>query len=169
MLRNDNTEQRVGRTSENDRYLLEIFNLQRRSDSLVVSGKKSRFNDTELRLLNEIIMAEREGKRLISTQLASRLGVTRSAVSQIVNRMEQNGVVQRVADALDRKVAYIVMTDETMQSYQAELKTVKTFIGKAVKSYGVEKFNTLCEMMDEFLDAIEQEKKTCGCKDGKKE
>ena len=112
---------------------------------------------------------EREGKRLISTQLASRLGVTRSAVSQIVNRMEQNGVVQRVADALDRKVAYIVMTDETMQSYQAELKTVKTFIGKAVKSYGVEKFNTLCEMMDEFLDAIEQEKKTCGCKDGKKE
>lgn len=161
MLRNDSTEKRVGRTSENDRYLSAIFALQKRNDALVVSTKKSRFNDTELRLLGEIILAEREGKRVISTQIAKRLGITRSAVSQIVNRMERDGVVKRVPDAVDRKVAYIVMTEETLTAYQAELKEVKTFIGKAVKDYGVEKFNQLCQMMDEFLDVIEKEKAEC--------
>lgn len=158
MLRDDSTKKRVGRTSENDRYLTAIFELKKRSDSLVVCDKKSRFNDTELRLLGEIILAERDGKRLISTQLATRLGITRSAVSQLVNRMEKEGVVKRVPDAVDRKIAYIVIAEETISAYQAELKTAKSFIGKAVKEYGVEKFNQLCEMMNEFLDTIEKGK-----------
>lgn len=158
MLRDDSTKKRVGRTSENDRFLTAIFELKRRSDSLVVCDKKSRFNDTELRLLGEIILAERDGKRLISTQLATRLGITRSAVSQLVNRMEKEGVVKRVPDAVDRKVAYIVIAEETFIEYQAEIKTVKAFIGKVVKEYGVEKFNLLCEMMNEFFDVVEKEK-----------
>ena len=168
MLRDDSTKKRVGRTSENDRYLTAIFELKRRSDSLVVSDKKNCFNDTELRLLGEIILAERNGKRLISTQLATRLGITRSAVSQLVNRMEKDGVVKRVPDAVDRKVAYIVITEETLTAYQAELKEVKAFIGKAVKDYGVEKFSQLCQMMDEFLDVIEKEKTECEDKCNKK-
>lgn len=158
MLRDDSTEKRVGRTSENDRYLSAIFTLQKRNDALVVCNKKSRFSDTELRLLGEIILAEREGKRLISTQLADRLGITRSAVSQIVNRMEKDGVVKRIPDAVDRKIAYVIMTEETLQEYQAELKSVKGFIGKIVREYGVEKFNALCQMMDEFLTLIEKKK-----------
>ncbi|MBE5747257.1 MAG: MarR family transcriptional regulator [Clostridiales bacterium] len=168
MRRNDSTEKRVGRTSENDRYLSAIFMLKQRSDALVLCDKKSPFSDTELRLLGEIILAEREGKRLISTQIADRLGITRSAVSQIVNRMEENGVVKRVPDAVDRKIAYVVMTEETMQAYAAELKVLKTFIGKTVKEYGVEKFYTLCEMMNEFLTVVEKEKEQSSCKSCKK-
>ncbi|MBQ7770364.1 MAG: MarR family transcriptional regulator [Clostridia bacterium] len=158
MRRNDSTEKRAGRTTENDRYLTALFTLKRRSDALVVSSKNSRFNDTELRLLGEILLAEREGKRLISTQLATRLGITRSAVSQIVNRMEQEGVVKRVADAVDRKIAYVVITEETLTAYQAELKVAKAFIGKIVKEYGTEKFATLYNLMGEFFDIIEKEK-----------
>ena len=158
MLRNDTTEKRIGRTSENDRYLSAIFALKKRRESLAVCTNKSRFNDTELHLLGEIILAEREGKRLISTQLAQRVGVTRSAISQIVNRMEKEGIVARVPDAVDRKVAYIVMTEKTEREYQEDLKAVKSFIGRVVKDYGVEKFHTLCKMMDEFLDSIEEEK-----------
>ncbi len=158
MLRDDSTKKRLGRTSENDRFLAAIFAFQKRRDGLVVCTKKSRFNDTELRLLNEIILAEREGKRLISTQLATRLGITRSAISQIVNRMEKEGVVKRVPDAVDRKIAYIVMTEKTEIEYQAELKASKSFVGKVVREYGVEKFEMLCKMMDEFLDVIEKEK-----------
>lgn len=167
MLRNDSTEKRVGRVTENERYLAAIFTLQKRSDELRVCTKKSRFNDTELRLLNEILFAEREGKRLISTQLATRLGITRSAVSQIVNKMEKDGVVQRVPDAVDRKIAYIVMSEETLQAYQEELKEIKNFLGKTVKAYGVEKFTALCELMDEFLSTMEKEKEALGSKSAK--
>ena len=162
MIRNDSTEKRVGRTSENDRYVAAIFALQKRRDALAISTKKSRFNDTELRLLNEIVMAEREGKRLISTQLATRLGLTRSAISQIVQRMEKEGVLQRIPDAVDRKIAYVIMSEETFTAYQAQLKFTKTFLGKCVKEYGVEKFNLLCETMSEFLDIVEKNKTEMG-------
>ncbi|MFQ7077253.1 MAG: MarR family transcriptional regulator [Christensenellaceae bacterium] len=47
-------------------------------------------------LLGEVILAGYDGKRIISTQLVARLGVTRSAVSQMVNKLEARGIVRRV-------------------------------------------------------------------------
>ena len=84
-----------------------VFSLLKKREEIIISDKKTRFSNTELRLLFEILTAKYEGKRLISTQLAKRLGVTRSAISQIVNRLEEEGVVRRVADDVDRKIAYI--------------------------------------------------------------
>ena len=148
----------VKRTSENEKYLHQIFQLLKKRENAAIAGKKGAFNDTELRLLGEILSARVEGKRLISTQLASILGVTRSAISQIVNRLEARGVVKRVADSVDRKIAYIEATDEVLVEYEREIKIAAAFAGSVVKKYGVEKFRSLCELADEFLTLLEKEK-----------
>lgn len=49
------------------------------------------FNNTEMRLIGTIILNDECGKKLISTQIADNLGITRSAVSQIVNKLEKKG------------------------------------------------------------------------------
>ena len=102
--------------------------------SLAVSAKETHFSDTELRLIAEILSATYEGKRLISTQLADMLGITRSAVSQIVNNLEKRNVVKRVADDVDRKIAYIELTEEAMESYLADLKIYEPFIERVVET-----------------------------------
>ena len=148
----------------NEKYLNKIFHLLKKRENVAITGKKGGFNDTELRLIEEILSAKVEGKRLISTQLATALGVTRSAISQIVNRLEERGVVKRVADDVDRKIAYIEVTDEILTQYQQEIKICADFAGGVVKKYGVEKFNTMCDMVNEFLDLLGEEKK---CVQGK--
>lgn len=148
----------VKRMSESEKYLHSVFSILKRSENLVISDKKAHFNDTELRLLGEVLRAKYADERLISTQLAKRLGVTRSAISQIVNRLESEGVVKRVPDDVDRKIAYIEVTDETMDLYNEELKTAKTFVNKVVKQFGTEKFDTMCELFDEFMNTLEEEK-----------
>ena len=65
------------------------------------------FNNTEMLMMCEIVVAKQEGRRLISSRLAEMLNITRSAVSQIVNKLESRNVVRRVPDAKDRKIAYI--------------------------------------------------------------
>lgn len=153
------TEQNtVKKMTANEKYLQQIFFLLKKRDGAVVLGKKSSFNDTELRLLAEILSARAEGRRLISTQLASILGITRSAISQIVNRLEDRGVVTRVADDVDRKIAYIEVTDKVIEQYEKEIKATADLAGNIVKKYGVEKFQTLCDMLDEFLSLLEEEK-----------
>ncbi|MBQ7948993.1 MAG: MarR family transcriptional regulator [Clostridia bacterium] len=146
------------RATGNEKYLNDIFTMMRNMDNLTVADKDTRFNSTELRLLGEILAAKYVGKRLISTQLAKLLGITRSAISQIVNRLEEQGIVKRVADEVDRKIAYIEITEETLETYGEDLKICVDFVGRCVKKFGVAKFNEMCEAFEQFCALVEIEK-----------
>ena len=57
-------------------YLGKIQNMTRTMQNVVfVRGKKS-FNNSEMRMLEEIVAADKKGERLISTELADKVGVT---------------------------------------------------------------------------------------------
>lgn len=149
------TEKRV---VGDEKYLNDIFTIMKSMDNLTVADKKTRFNSTEIRMIGEILAARYVGKRLISTQLAQLLGITRSAVSQIVNRLEAQGVVKRVADEVDRKIAYVEITEEILEAYGEDLKVYANFAGRVVKKFGVEKFNRMCEDFQEFCSLVDEER-----------
>ena len=137
---------------KNEEYLSKIFSILRKRDEIVIVDKKTFFNKTELRLIGEIVSAQTEGKHLISTQLAKRLGVTRSAISQIVNRLETRGVVIRVADEKDKKIAYVELSDSIAEKYGEDISRSLEFIGKVVKEFGEDKFNQLYELFVSFIE-----------------
>lgn len=142
----------------NEKYLNGIFTMMKNMDNLSIADKSTRFNSTEMRMIGEIMASRYVGKRLISTQLAQLLGITRSAVSQIVNRLEEQRILKRVADEVDRKIAYIEMTDEALETYGKDLEICVDFVGRVVNKFGVEKFNNMCAAFEEFceLAAVEQ-------------
>lgn len=146
---------------KNGKYFKALFDLTKRSNAITLCGKDSEFNDTEIRLFSEIIKAKHSGERLISTRLADLLGVTRSAISQMVNRLEANGMVQRVADNVDRKIAYIEMTELAEARYEEVRRALYSFTGKCVDRFGEEKFDQVCALLDEFITIVEDEKKQC--------
>lgn len=147
------TEKAVfGHGGKNEEYLAKIFSILRKRDEIVIVDEKTYFNKTELRLLREIVSAKTEGNRLISTQLAKRLGVTRSAVSQIVNRLEARGVLTRVSDEKDRKIAYIELSDSIVKQYGEDISRSLTFIGKVVAEFGEDNFNRMYELFNSFVE-----------------
>ena len=154
--------------SANEKYLHQLFYLLQKRENAAVARKKDAFNDTELRLLGTILSAKARGERLISTRLADMLGITRSAISQIVNRLEARGAVKRVADDVDRKIAYIEASEDIEEKYQQTMKMYTAFTGKVIKKYGAEKFQILCDMVDEFFQVFEEEKKSFEIKPNKK-
>ena len=144
------------REATNEEYLAKIFSLFKRRDELVLTDEDSPFNNTELRIISEIFVAKTAGKRLISTQLAKCLGVTRSAISQIVNRLEERGVVKRVADDVDRKIAYVEITDAFMETCDETLQKTLSYAGKIVKKFGEEKFERMCKMYEDFIVTVQK-------------
>ena len=146
------------RSTGNEKYLNGIFSMMKNMDNLSIADKSTRFNSTEMRMIGEIMAFRYVGKRLISTQLAQLLGITRSAVSQIVNRLESQNILKRVADEVDRKIAYIEITDEALELYGEDLNVCVDFVGRVVNKFGVEKFNNMCAAFEEFceLAAVEQ-------------
>ena len=86
-----------------EKYMYMLFSLMKKREDIVISDKKTQFNSTEIRLLFEILSAKHEGKRLISTRLASLLGITRSAVSQIVELLFEHSTRRVLIKGLQRK------------------------------------------------------------------
>lgn len=150
------------KTKENaagkEKYLNALFAILRKTESISLAVQKTRFNSTEIRLIGEILDARYIGKRLISTQLAKLLEVTRSAISQIVSRLEKQGVLKRVADEVDRKIAYIELTDEALASYDADLKVYANSVNNVVEKFGEERFERMCTLFNEFYELAEAEK-----------
>lgn len=142
----------------NEQYLNAVFSLMKKRDGIILSDKNARFSDTELRFISAVLWAKQRGERIISIQLAKRLGVTRAAISQIVQRLEAEGVVKRLPDEVDRKIAYIEITDETIESYKKDIQACSELIGGVIEKFGEEKFLQMKGLLEEFLEIMEEAK-----------
>ena len=112
--------------------------------------------------------AKAAGNPIISTQLATRLGITRSAVSQIVNRLEEQGVLRRLAADDDKKIAYVEIDETVAKTYKNEIEKCYDIVEAVVRDYGEKKFEQLSVLYSEFMELMSQHvaqfKKSCKCK-----
>ena len=140
---------------ENKEYLRQLFAVLKGMESLMDLGGKHDLNTTEIRLISEIIFAGVEGRRLISTQLATRLGVTRSAISQMVNTLESRGVVCRVADEVDKKIAYIELTEWAQAHFKEDIACYTDFVAQLVARFGEARLKKMISLMTDFVKTVE--------------
>lgn len=146
---------------ENKEYLHKIFEMFRAVEYSINAQRHERYNNTEIRLLNEIVYAASNGERLISTQLASRLGITRSAVSQIVSSLEKDGAIRRVPDEVDKKIAYVELTEKMKVAYKGIVEVYTDFVGKVIAYMGVGKMDKFLALSDEFSEAVKKASEAC--------
>lgn len=140
---------------DTDEYINKlIFYLKRIKDCNKIN-KKHPFNNTEMQLIGEIATANMEGKSVISTELSASLGVTRSAISQMINRLEAKNVVKRVSAKNDRKKIYIELTDRTKEQYAEEKKAVCNRFDKIIELMGEDEMNKLMELIEKFIECQE--------------
>jgi len=114
---------------------------------------------TEFRLLREVIIEQEKGKKIISSELSRRLGVTRSAISQIVTKLEKRGIVQRTDAENDRKIAYIQLSDNALTLFEQQCSQANEIAEKVEKKLGPEKLNKLLELYDEFAKVLNESRK----------
>lgn len=141
----------LGKGDKRETYLLKIFTMLKQRDNMAISKKSTCFNNTELRMITELVSAKMENRRLISTQLAKILGITRSAVSQIVQRLENENVIRRLPDEVDKKIAYVELTETVIEKYRDDVEKCITFVGEVVDELGEEKFETMYALFMEFM------------------
>lgn len=137
-----------------EEYLRKLLSLFKARGELAIVDKKTHFNHTEIRMLLEIFTARSENRRVISAELARRLGVTRAAISQMVNNLEAQGIVKRVADDIDRKIAYIEISEGVFELYQSDISKCASFVSGIVEEFGEENFNEMCRLFQAFAALV---------------
>ncbi len=131
-------------------YVIKLLQTIKDMENLEFFTESDLLNKTEFRLLQEVIVEGEQGNMLISAEIARRLKVTRSAVSQIVCKLEERGIIERVPAGDDKKIAYIKLTDKTVELFNEQLKHVNEFMEGVVEEYGENKLKELIRSYDEF-------------------
>lgn len=139
---------------EGNNLMQEMYAIGKRLEELKIFHRAMPFNNTEMQMMREIIAAKERGSRVISSGLAKLLGITRSAVSQMVNKLESKGVVRRVPDSRDKKIAYIELSDKARSIYEESRARVNGLLERIVEKLGEEKVEHFITGTNEFIDAF---------------
>ena len=139
---------------EGSNLMQEMYAIGKRLEELKIFHRAMPFNNTEMQMMREIIAAKERGSRVISSGLAKLLGITRSAVSQMVKKLESKGVVRRVPDSRDKKIAYIELSDKARSIYAESRARVNGLLERIVAKLGAEKVEHFITGTNEFIDAF---------------
>lgn len=112
---------------------MRLLQLGRQTErSLKETADRKGLQGNELLMLDALALSERQS--LTPSQLQRRLGVSKSAVTKILDRLETMGLVQRHAQTSDRRVTLVKLTEKahttletilTQKQYGADHAAVK--------------------------------------------
>lgn len=140
-------------------YVSKILEVAKGMENIDLFEGKAQLSKTEFRLLKEIVLEGEKGNSIISSELAKRLGITRSAVSQIVTKLEKGNIVKRVAAPDDRKIAYVQLSENAMKVFEEQLAKINAFMERVVTVFGEEKMHEFVSLYDEFAGVVNTLKK----------
>jgi len=133
----------MGGAIEVNKYFIVLLKCIKGLEELDFFMGGGKLSPTEFRIVLEVILEQRKGGKIISSELARRVGVTRSAVSQIVSRLERKQLVRRIPSTIDRKIAYVVLSDEAVRLFYEHKDRLNCLMDRVVTEYGEERLEKL--------------------------
>jgi len=100
-----------------------------------------------------LLMIEKEGTP--STQLGPKMGMEPTSLSRTLKSMEDDGLIRRVNDKVDKRKVFIFLTDLGVEKRRIARDVVLGFDNRLIASIPREKLKVYFEVMqqiDEFVD-----------------
>lgn len=140
-----------------DRYIAVQFSVSKKAETLVKEQIGSDLTSDQHYTLRYIYQIE----SCTSSELAEVFEVKKSAITAIITRLWEKGLIQRTRDENDRRVVYLTLTDKGNELYlKAEErihKLVESFITKFDQSE-IEQFINTYEKLNQVLIEIKTDR-----------
>jgi DNA-binding MarR family transcriptional regulator len=100
-----------------------------------------------------ILMIDRTGTRL--SDLAQRAGITKQAMMQVVDDLQDRGLVRRTADASDSRAKFVRVTAKGLRQRAEARRAVASVESRARRTLGNRRFDALKATLED-LSASEE-------------
>lgn len=137
-------------------YAIRLFKTIEDVDSFKLFGDSATLSGTEVRLLREVVSERSKGRDIISSELARRIGVTRSAVSQLVTKLEERDILVRTAAPDDKKIAYIRLSEHALTAFEAQCREINGLLEACVEKFGKDRARRLSVDAADFIDLMKK-------------
>lgn len=142
------------KTTELNGRLVRFFSIVQGLDAAKIFPEVSHLTKTEFRILREILVEQQKGGHIISSELARRVGVTRSAISQIVTKLEGCDVLVRVDAPDDRKIAYVELSEKAYGLFNKECARANKIMEGVTEQFGADRMEAWLDMCDELIETV---------------
>lgn len=116
--------------------------------------KKDNISCSELSILKALCESEKENKKMNVTELAVLLKMSKSAVSQLVSKLEKKGFVKRKINLFDKKINYISICDEARIGYEHNQEKYSEVVKQVAEEMGVEDSKELSRLLKKLSGII---------------
>jgi len=134
----------------------EIMLLLRDVMSLFRHGMSRNFEDVGLTAAQGMVMGNlmRFGKMKIS-ELSERLSLSNSTVSGIIDRLESQGIVERIRSEEDRRIVYVSKTEKFNEYHKSFHKASAEGVGKIINKGTNEQLDKVIEGLSILKQLLE--------------
>ena len=127
--------------------LVAAYERFRRADAAFYQRIRSvtAMGDNELRVVQYVLQAHRQGREVKPTEIARHLGVSSASTTALLDRLERAGSLQRLSHPTDRRSILIAPTPE-----------VEARLSATVEEYGRRLEQLAAELSDQDRTAVER-------------
>jgi DNA-binding MarR family transcriptional regulator len=138
-----------------DRYVNVSFQVHKKAESLIKAELSNDLTNDQHYILSYIHKAG----ECTSTQLADAFDVNKSAITAIINRMADRGLIQRTRDVNDRRVVYLALTDDGKELYQACKEKVHQLVESIITKFDETEITTFINTYEKLAQILDNKKK----------
>jgi DNA-binding MarR family transcriptional regulator len=133
-----------------DKYIDLSFSVHRKGESLIreqIGSDLTNDQQYTLRYISQV-------GSCTSTELAEKFDVKKSAITAIINRMWEKGLIQRTRDENDRRVVYLTLTEKGNELYSKSEERVYKLVESFIKQFDpkeIQQFIQTYEKLNQIL------------------
>ncbi|RLQ96634.1 MarR family winged helix-turn-helix transcriptional regulator [Falsibacillus albus] len=133
-----------------DRYIELSFSVNKKAESLI----KCQIGDDLTNDQHYILRYIEKKEVCTSTELAEVFEVKKSAITAIINRMWEKGLIQRNRDEKDRRVIYLTLSDEGKELFEKTETRIHKLVEHLIKQFDqheIEQFIRTYEKLEHVI------------------
>jgi len=137
--------------------LLESVNRLRDAETLMRHRARTRvgMKPNEFQAIQHIAVRQAAGLPTRSRQIADALGVTGAAVSMLVDRLVERGLVRRSPDPDDQRARVLVVTDQAQQALSAAYGDLPVAVQKLLDAVSAEDANRMAALASAVQEVVD--------------
>ncbi|RHW38183.1 MarR family transcriptional regulator [Neobacillus notoginsengisoli] len=128
-----------------DRYIAVSFSVNKKGESMLKEQIGSDLTNDQHYMLRYI----RQSGECTSTELAEVFEVNKSAITAIITRLSDKGLVKRKRDEADRRVVYLTLTEEGMDLFEKTEQRIHALVESIITKFELDEITS-------FIDTYEK-------------
>jgi DNA-binding MarR family transcriptional regulator len=138
-----------------DRYVSVSFDVEKKAGSLIKGQIGDDLTTDQLYILRYIHQA----RECTSSELADAFDVNKSAITAIITRLTDRGLILRTRDENDRRVVYLTLTEEGKAIHQKMNEKVHLLVKSIITQFEESEIKSFIETYEKLARILDNKKK----------